>query len=226
MEYKSFFLSEKYKHPHKRHDPVGSEDQDVNNDGKVDINDKYQMAKRRLYQQYKQMKQSKKTSDFSIPQLENNMIRLMGLVNLNAVKEVKMDEPTTSPTVAHDEKEGDKQARLEMMLKKLKEMQMSPEQEKKVDEMMAKMEALVGGQKKLDMDGDGKLTAKDFEMLRNKKDEVIAEEETEEKEDTMVGEDHEVSMAQNLINDIIKNNEEDAMNSVRQQTTNRMESGE
>jgi hypothetical protein len=28
------------------------------------------------------------------------------------------------------------------------------------------------------------------------------------------------------INDIVKNNEEDAINSVRQQTTNRMESGE
>lgn len=28
------------------------------------------------------------------------------------------------------------------------------------------------------------------------------------------------------INDIVKNNDEDAMNSVRQQTTNRMESGE
>jgi hypothetical protein len=60
MQYKSFFNFKEYKHPHKRHDPIGGEDQDANNDGKVDINDKYIVAKHKLYQQYKQMQKTKK----------------------------------------------------------------------------------------------------------------------------------------------------------------------
>lgn len=128
------------------------------------------------------------------------MIRLSALVNLQALKETSHDEPTPAPTA-----DVDKKSQVEMKLKKLKEMQMDKDQQKKVDELLTKMEALTDKQKQLDVDKDGKIEGDDLAKLRAKKDEVIAEEETEEKKDAMVGEDHEVSMAQNLINDIIKN---------------------
>ncbi len=120
MKYSSFFNFEQYHHPHKRHDPPGSEDADVNNDGKVDKNDKYIMAKRRLYRQYQAAQKDKKATEFSTPKLENNMIRLSALVNLQALKEESHEEPTPAPTVAVDKK-----SRVEMKLKKLKEMQMT-----------------------------------------------------------------------------------------------------
>ena len=63
MEYKSFFQFERH-HPHVRHDPHGSEDADVNNDGKVDKNDKYIMAKRRLYKQYQAAQPVKRIQTF------------------------------------------------------------------------------------------------------------------------------------------------------------------
>lgn len=120
----------------------------------------------------------------------SDMIRLSGLVNLSVLKEESHEEPTPAPTVAVDKK-----SRVEMKLKKLKEMQMTPDQKKKVDELLGQMEALVGGQKKLDVDGDGKLEKSDFEKLRAQKDEIVLEEE---------GEDHEVSMGQSTLDSIIK----------------------
>lgn len=39
-------------YPHKRRDPMGQEDADVNNDGKVDLTDKMLKAKRDLYKRY------------------------------------------------------------------------------------------------------------------------------------------------------------------------------
>lgn len=218
MQYKSFFNFEQYHHPHKRHDPPGSEDADVNNDGKVDQNDKYILAKRRLYQQYKQMQKSHKPSDFSIPKLENNMIKMSGLVDLKPLKEeekwiqkaikkpgalhkqlgVPQDEPIPAGTLAAAAEKGGKlgkRARLAMTLKKLKEMELTPDQEKKIDELTAQMEELTANQKKLDVDKDGKIEADDLAKLRaGKKDEIVAE-----------NEDHEVSMAHNLLEDIIKN---------------------
>jgi hypothetical protein len=214
MQYKSFFNFEQYKHPHKRHDPPGSEDADVNNDGKVDKNDKYIMAKRRLYKQYQAAQKSTKSTEFSTPKLENNMIKLSGLVNLQPLKEEEkwIQKAIEKPGALHKqlgvpagekipagklaaaaEKGGKlgKRARLAQTLKKLKEMQMSEEQEKKVDDMMAKMEELTAGQKKLDVDKDGKIEADDLAKLRAKKDEAI-------------NEDHEVSMAQSTLDSIIK----------------------
>jgi len=120
MQYKSFFNFEQYKHAHKRHDPPGSEDADVNNDGKIDKNDKYIMAKRRLYKQYQAAQKSTKSTEFSTPKLENNMIRLSGLVNLQALKEESHEEP--APTAAVDKK-----SLVGMKLKKLKGMQMTPD---------------------------------------------------------------------------------------------------
>ena len=188
MQYKSFFQFERY-HSHVRHDPPGSEDADVNNDGKVDNNDKYIMAKRRLYKQYQSVQKSKKPSEFSTPKLENNMIRLSGLINLNALKEETKESPL--PT-----KVDDKKVNTEMMLgklKKLKEMQMTPDQEKKVDELLAQYEELTAKQKQLDVDKDGKIEGDDLAKLRAKKDEVVAE-----------NEDHEVSMATKTLDSIIK----------------------
>jgi len=192
MEYKTFFNFE-YKAQHKRHDPTGSEDADVNNDGKVDKNDKYIMAKRRLYKQYQAAQTSKKNTDFSTPKLENNMIRLSGLVNLKALKEETEESPVPAPTVAADEKKGDKKVSVEMKLKKLKEMQMTPDQEKKVDELLAQYEELSAKQKQLDVDKDGKIEADDLAKLRAGK-----------KTDEAVGEDHEVSMASKTLDSIIK----------------------
>lgn len=193
MKYKSFFQFERH-HPHVRHDPHGSEDADVNNDGKVDQNDKYIMAKRRLYKQYQTAQKSKKPTDFSTPKLENNMIRLTGLVDLRPLKEEeKKDEPITAPTVSADEKKTRLETKL-MKLKKLKEMQMTPDQEKKIDELLVQYEELTAKQKKLDVDKDGKIEGDDLAKLRAKKDEVVVE-----------NEDHEVSMGNNALDDIIRN---------------------
>ena len=181
----SSFFGETF-HSHVRKDPVGAEDADVNNDGKVDNTDKFLKAKRDLLKKYTQAQKSK-------TQLESNMIRLSGLVNLQALKEESHEEPESTETPAPT-KSVDK-TKVEMKLKKLKEMQMDPEQQKKVDELLGKMEALVGGQKKLDVDGDGKLEKSDFEKLRGQKDEVVLEGE---------GEDHEVSMGQSTLDSIIK----------------------
>ncbi len=174
------------KHAHKRHDPPGSEDADVNNDGKIDKNDKYIMAKRRLYKQYQAAQKSTKSTEFSTPKLENNMIRLSGLVNLQALKEESHEEP--APTAAVDKK-----SLVGMKLKKLKGMQMTPDQEKKVDELLVQMEELTAGQKKLDVDKDGKIEADDLAKLRAGKT-----------TDEAVGEDHEVSMASKTLDSIIK----------------------
>ena len=43
---------EEYHIPHKRRDPMGQEDADINNDGKVDLTDKMLKAKRDLYKRY------------------------------------------------------------------------------------------------------------------------------------------------------------------------------
>jgi hypothetical protein len=216
MEYKTFFNFEYHK-PHKRHDPPGSEDADVNNDGKVDKNDKYIMAKRRLYKQYQAAQTSKKNTEFSTPKLENNMIRLTGLVDLTPLKEEEkwIQKAIEKPGALHKqlgvpagekipagklaaaaEKGGKlgKRARLAMTLKKLKEMQMEPEQEKKVDELLAQYEELTAKQKHLDVDKDGKIEADDLAKLRaSKKDEVVTE-----------NEDHEVSMATKTLDSIIR----------------------
>lgn len=208
-----------YKPAHKRHDPPGSEDADVNNDGKVDKNDKYIMAKRRLYKQYQAAQQNKKATDFSTPKLENNMIKLTGLVELPAVGSLKEEEkwiqkaiekpgalhkqlgvPAGEKIPAADlkaaaEKGGKlgKRARLAMTLKKLKEMEMTPDQEKKIDELLVQMEQLTAKQKQLDVDKDGKIEADDLAKLRASK-----------KADEAVGEDHEVSMASKTLDSIIR----------------------
>ncbi len=116
------------------------------------------------------------------------MIRLMGLVDLQPVKE---EAPVSLPVKADDKK-----VTVEMKynkLKKLKEMQMNTDQEKKVDELLAQYEELTAKQKQLDVDKDGKIEADDLAKLRAKKDEVVAE-----------NEDHEVSMATKTLDSIIK----------------------
>jgi len=116
------------------------------------------------------------------------MIRLSGLVNLKALKEESHEEPTPAPTVAVDKK-----SRVEMKLKRLKEMQMTPDQEKKVDELLVQYEELTAKQKQLDVDKDGKIEADDLAKLRAGK-----------KADEAVGEDHEVSMASKTLDSIIR----------------------
>lgn len=196
-------------HSHVRKDPVGAEDADVNNDGKVDNTDKFLKAKRDLLKKYTQAQKTK-------TQLENDMIKLSGLVNLESLKEEEkwIQKAIEKPGALHKqlgvpagekipagklaaaaEKGGTlgKRARLAQTLKKLKEMQMDPEQEKKVDELLVQMEELTAKQKQLDVDKDGKIEGDDLAKLRAKKDEVVAE-----------NEDHEVSMATKTLDSIIK----------------------
>lgn len=208
--------SRKYKKRRPRRDPYGGEDSDVNNDGKIDLTDKYLKAKRDLYRNYLSARKSK-SQDMQAPnvKLENRMIKLSGLVNFEVLKEEEkwiqkaikrpgalhkalgIPEDETIPVEklkAAAEKGGKlgKQARLAMTLRKLKESnKLTEEQYKKVCGME---EALIGGQKKLDMDKDGKLTAKDFQMLRAKgeKNEALNEVEYEVEK---THDDHEGRMA-------------------------------
>jgi hypothetical protein len=182
--------SQKYTKRKPRRDPVGGEDSDINNDGKVDLTDKYQQAKRDLYKKYMAAKQSK-SKDLQVPnvKMENSMIKLSGLVNFEVLKEEEwIQKAIKRPGALHKElgvPEGEtipveklqsaaekggqlgKQARLALTLRKLKESdKLTEEQYTKVCDMEEK---LIGGQKKLDADGDGKLTGKDFAMLRGAK---------------------------------------------------------
>ena len=224
MNYKSFFNFEQYHKPHKRHDPPGSEDADVNNDGKVDKNDKYIMAKRRLYKQYQAAQTSKKNTDFSTPKLENNMIRLMGLVELPPVTPLKEEEkwiqkaiekpgalhkqlgvPAGEKIPAADlkaaaEKGGKlgKRARLAMTLKKLKEeADLTEEQLAKINGMLEALDPV--GKEDGDIDNDGDKDSSD-KYLQARRDAIGKAMQKEGAE----GEDHEVSMANNSLDTIIK----------------------
>lgn len=254
MKFKDFFKSE-YKHSHVRHDPLGSEDGDINNDGKKDINDKYLKAKRDLYRQYLYARYKNKPFQALTPQLESNMIKLSGLVNLEALKEEEkwIQKAIEKPGALHKqlgvpagekipadtlkaaaEKGGKlgKRARLAMTLKKLKEMQMTPDQEKKVDELLVQYEELSAKQKQLDVDKDGKIEADDLAKLRagkkadekldpvgqedgdidNDGDKDSTDKYLQNRRDAIgkamknegSGEDHEVSMASKTLDSIIK----------------------
>ena len=144
------------------------------------------------------------------------MIRLTGLVDLTPLKEEEkwIQKAIEKPGALHKqlgvpagekipaadlkaaaEKGGKlgKRARLAMTLKKLKEMEMTPDQEKKIDELLVQMEELTAKQKQLDVDKDGKIEADDLAKLRASK-----------KADEAVGEDHEVSMASKTLDSIIR----------------------
>ena len=175
------------KHTHVRRDPVGGEDTDINNDGKVDSTDKYIKAKRDLYKKYSQAVKTKQPMQEPSGKLENTMIKLSGLVNLQALKEEEHMEVKPSVDSGNDLSERE---RLEMVVKKLKEADLTDDQMKKVQELEEK---LTGGQVKLDVDKDGKLEKSDFEKLRGQKEEVVLE-----------NEDHEVSMANNALDRIMQ----------------------
>ena len=177
------------KHSHIRKDPVGGEDSDINNDGNVNLTDKYLKAKRDLYKRYQLARKTKTPLQVPAAKLENNMIKLSGLVNLQPLKEEEkwIQKAIEKPGALHKqlgvpagekipaadlkaaaEKGGKlgKRARLAMTLKKLKEMQMTPDQEKKVDELLVQYEELSAKQKQLDVDGDGKIEGDDLAKLR------------------------------------------------------------
>ncbi len=89
-------------------------------------------------------------------------------------------------------------ARLALTLRGIREeYKMTDEQAQKVDGMIAHLEkeVLVGNQKKLDVDGDGKIEADDLAKLRaGKKNEVVNEDANDGEEPSNVG-DHEGYMA-------------------------------
>jgi hypothetical protein len=103
------------------------------------------------------------------------MIRLSGLINLQALKE--QDEPAKEPEhpAPFDSHNAPDNDLLKQKLTKLQSMELSPDQQKKVEEMLAKLQELTGNQDKLDVDGDGEIEASDLQKLRagDKTDEVV-----------------------------------------------------
>jgi hypothetical protein len=210
------------KHSHIRKDPVGGEDSDINNDGKVDLSDKYLKAKRDLYKRYMQARKTKTPLQVPAAKMENSMIKLMGLVNLEPLKEEEkwIQKAIEKPGALHKqlgvpagekipagklaaavEKGGKlgKRARLAMTLKKLKEeADLTEEQLAKINAMLEALDPV--GQEDADIDNDGDVDSSD-KYLKNRRDAIGKAMQKEGAE----GEDHEVSMGQNLLDDIIKN---------------------
>jgi len=92
------------------------------------------------------------------------MIRLSGLINLQALKE--QDEPAKQPEQTPSGDTTSDNDLLKQKLTKLQSMELSPDQQKKVEEMLAKLQELTGNQKKLDVDGDGEIEGSDLQKLR------------------------------------------------------------
>ena len=92
------------------------------------------------------------------------MIRLSGLINLQALKE--QDLPTKQPEQTPSGDTTSDNDLLKQKLTKLQSMELSPDQQKKVEEMLAKLQELTGNQKKLDVDGDGEIEGSDLQKLR------------------------------------------------------------
>jgi hypothetical protein len=212
------------KHSHIRKDPIGGEDSDINNDGKVDISDKYLKAKRDLFKRYMQARKTKTPLQVPAAKMENNMIKLMGLVELPAVGSLKEEEkwiqkaiekpgalhkqlgvPAGEKIPAADlkaaaEKGGKlgKRARLAMTLKKLKEeANLTEEQLAKINGMLEALDPV--GQEDADIDNDGDVDSSD-KYLKNRRDAIGKAMQKEGKEN----EDHEVSMATKTLDSIIR----------------------
>ena len=217
-------VSKMSKHSHIRKDPIGGEDSDINNDGKVDISDKYLKAKRDLFKRYMQARKTKTPLQVPAAKMENNMIKLMGLVELPAVGSLKEEEkwiqkaiekpgalhkqlgvPAGEKIPAADlkaaaEKGGKlgKRARLAMTLKKLKEeADLTEEQLAKINGMLEALDPV--GQEDADIDNDGDVDSSD-KYLKNRRDAIGKAMQKEGKEN----EDHEVSMATKTLDSIIR----------------------
>jgi hypothetical protein len=217
-------VSNMSKHSHIRKDPIGGEDSDINNDGKVDISDKYLKAKRDLFKRYMQARKTKTPLQVPAAKMENNMIKLMGLVELPAVGSLKEEEkwiqkaiekpgalhkqlgvPAGEKIPAADlkaaaEKGGKlgKRARLAMTLKKLKEeANLTEEQLAKINGMLEALDPV--GQEDADIDNDGDVDSSD-KYLKNRRDAIGKAMQKEGKEN----EDHEVSMATKTLDSIIR----------------------
>ena len=214
-------VSKMSKHSHIRKDPIGGEDSDINNDGKVNLTDKYLKAKRDLYKRYMQARKTNTPLQVPAAKMENSMIKLMGLVNLEPLKEEEkwIQKAIEKPGALHKqlgipagekipastlkaaaEKGGKlgKRARLAMTLKKLKEeADLTEEQLAKVNAMLEALDPV--GQEDADIDNDGDTDSSD-KYLKNRRDAISKAMQKEGAE----GEDHEVSMANNSLDTIIK----------------------
>ena len=118
---------------------------------------------------------------------------------------VAADEPIPAGKLKAAAEKGGKlgqRARLAMTLKKLKEeTELSEEQSVKLDELIAQLEAMDPvGQEDGDIDNDGDKDSSD-KYLQARRDAIGKAMKKEGDE----GEDHEVSMAHNALDDIIKN---------------------
>jgi hypothetical protein len=118
---------------------------------------------------------------------------------------VPADEPIPAGKLKAAAEKGGKmgqRARLAMTLKKLKEEnELSEEQSAKLDELIAQLEAMDPvGQEDGDIDNDGDKDSSD-KYLQARRDAIGKAMKKEGAE----GEDHEVSMANNALDDIIKN---------------------
>ena len=207
-------------HSHIRKDPVGGEDSDINNDGKINQTDTYLKAKSDLYKRYMQARKTKTPLQVPAAKLENSMIKLSGLVNLQALKEEEkwIQKAIEKPGALHKqlgvpagekipaadlkaaaEKGGKlgKRARLAMTLRKLKEeADLTEEQLAKINGMLEALDPV--GQEDADIDNDGDVDSTD-KYLKHRRD-VIGKAMKNEGS----GEDHEVSMASKTLDSIIK----------------------
>ena len=110
------------------------------------------------------------------------MIRLSGLVNLQALKEQDQPEPEQAPAEVKPTAEPEDKDVMVQKLTKLQSMELSPEQQKKVEDMLLKVQELTGDQEKLDVDGDGEIEASDLQKLRDEEptdEEVVLENDDE-----------------------------------------------
>ena len=209
------------KHSHIRKDPIGGEDSDINNDGKINLTDKYLKAKRDLYKRYQLARKTKTPLQVPAAKLENNMIKLSGLVNLQPLKEEEkwIQKAIEKPGALHKqlgvpagekipaadlkaaaEKGGKlgKRARLAMTLRKLKEeAELNEEQLAKINAMLEALDPV--GQEDADIDNDGDVDSSD-KYLKNRRDAIGKAMQKEGAE----GEDHEVSMGQSTLDSIIR----------------------
>ena len=199
---------------------MGGEDSDINNDGKINLTDKYLKAKRDLYKKYMQARKTKTQLQVPAAKLENSMIKLSTLVNLQPLKEEEkwiqkaiekpgalhkqMGVPAGEKIPAADLKAAaakggklGKRARLAMTLRKLKEdAELTEEQLAKVNSMLETLDPV--GQEDADVDNDGDVDSSD-KYLKNRRDAIGKAMKNEGS-----GKDHEVSMASKTLDSIIK----------------------
>ena len=156
--HKKYKSSNKSKMVHKeaKLDPVGQEDDDIDNDGDVDTSDKY------LHNRRKTIKKAMRESIEMIAEKAKSEAQQKAAGIALAVKRGDMPKSAL---------QGASAAMYKMSEKDLEDFAKTKHKgiPAKVDEEADLKEKLVGGQKKLDHNKNGKIDAHDFHLMRKKK---------------------------------------------------------